>query len=286
MSDPFKTVTSGSPLNISAVAWNRLMEIAGRQARSGMSTGIGSGEAREIFIKNGSGSTVNRFGILSVSGILVDHASNADDFLARAVFTGATPATGDKAFAILHDTNAAANEIVKATMFGVVQVQIDVTNANHGYADIKNADSAKLKSASYGPAQILWKESGTGTKWALVNLICKPTTIPAKIISVSGSFPTWTYVVQLDVTYNSGNSGSAKWVATGGTLTAVNRAEFGGTPNYTYGNGLLITSSSGQVNSTACLIKPIGAGTTVDLTLVVNESGNQMATFCEMNSAQ
>jgi len=53
---------------------------------------------------------------------------------------------------------------------GVVQVQIDVTDANHGYADVKASDNTKLASGASGSAVILWKESGTGTKWAIIRI--------------------------------------------------------------------------------------------------------------------
>ena len=49
-------------------------------------------------------------------------------------------------------------------------MQIDVTDEDHEYADVATADMAKLASATSGAAHILWKETGTGTKWATVRL--------------------------------------------------------------------------------------------------------------------
>jgi hypothetical protein len=59
---------------------------------------------------------------------------------------------------------------VRAAVAGVVPVQIDISDANHGFAEVKDNAAASLKSVAIGSAQILWKQTGTGLKWALVRL--------------------------------------------------------------------------------------------------------------------
>ena len=41
---------------------------------------------------------------------------------------------------------------------------------SHLYADVTDGDATKLTSGAFGSAMILWAESGTGTKWAVVQL--------------------------------------------------------------------------------------------------------------------
>ncbi|MBE3133087.1 MAG: hypothetical protein IMZ55_06415 [Acidobacteria bacterium] len=61
-------------------------------------------------------------------------------------------------------------ELGQAWPAGVVPCHITVTDANHGFADVTADTTAFLTSGASGPAQILWKEAGTGLKWAVVRL--------------------------------------------------------------------------------------------------------------------
>jgi hypothetical protein len=52
----------------------------------------------------------------------------------------------------------------------VVTVDVNVTDAGHGYATPTAADATKLTSATSGPARILYKPAGTGTLRCVVKL--------------------------------------------------------------------------------------------------------------------
>jgi hypothetical protein len=91
-----------------------------------------------------------------------------------------------------------------------------------------------------------------------------PVKYRARITAVSGSFPQWNYTGQRVIGFDSSLSGVNQYLTDGIDLALINLAEFAGTPPYTYGNGVLITSSSGQINSTAAVIRPaVGVGACV-----------------------
>jgi len=75
------------------------------------------------------------------------------------------------------------NAIGWAYCGGVVSCKINVTDADHGYAEIPETpigpDFDVLDSAVSGSAQILWKESGTGEKEAVIRF-------PFKVAAASG----------------------------------------------------------------------------------------------------
>jgi hypothetical protein len=110
----------------------------------------------------------------------------------------------------------------------------------------------------------------------------------ARITAVTGSFPAWSYTVQKVIGYNSSLSNAARWVTDGVDITGVlNRCEFGGTPNYTYGTGNTITNTDGTVNSTSCKVVAIGIGAVPDCSVDVDANGNVLVTSFELqNSAQ
>ena len=101
-------------------------------------------------------------------------------------------------------------------------------------------------------ARIMWPTGGSSGGWGTLT-------------GHSGAFPQWLYTLTLN----------------GSTLTAYNGCETPGSPPYVYGNGVLITSSSGQANSTACVIQPIGSGAVV--WVAPNGTGS---IFSTPNSAQ
>jgi len=115
----------------------------------------------------------SQYDILGVSGVVF--AATDDGFKQRIVLTGATPATGshEGKFAVLAEP-IANGEIGPAILDGTIICQINITDATHQYADIANGDAAKLASAKSGSVQIIWIESGTGIKWAVVRIGPKP----------------------------------------------------------------------------------------------------------------
>lgn len=129
----------------------------------------------EVLLKNSSGAAVDRYGVLGLGAPIITEDANADQFKSRGpTFVGATPATGthEGKFAILLDA-LPDDKLGRAVVSGTVQCQINVNDAGDDYADIKNADATQLDSQadpSTGCAHILWKEAGTGTKWAVVRL--------------------------------------------------------------------------------------------------------------------
>jgi len=56
----------------------------------------------------------------------------------------------------------------RGVVSGVAVCDIDVTDAAHEFAAPTPGDETQLTSAGSGPARIVWKESGTGTKRAVV----------------------------------------------------------------------------------------------------------------------
>jgi hypothetical protein len=172
MGAPFKRVSEGDP--ISADAWNEIVDrlttfVDIRVARQRGEVPL-SQQRTVVFVQNDSGSDVDRFGVLGISNVFPTPTDNLDGFKAGPVLHGITPAAGthEGIFVVLLEP-AESGKIARAYAPGIV-VQISVGNADHPYADVKDADSTQLESGWSGSARILWKQSGTGTKWAVVRI--------------------------------------------------------------------------------------------------------------------
>ncbi len=173
--DSLKKVIAGQPLEIPAATWNLLLEVAGDYLARKHAGGTGRVQAPSpatgiVKIKNASGAALDRFAILGLDSVLFTPTDNLDEFKNNFAFSGSTPAAGHAGkFAVLLEP-APTGGIVRAMTAGVCPVQVNVTDAAHGYADVKAGDATQLQSGAAGSATVLWKESGTGTKWAIVRL--------------------------------------------------------------------------------------------------------------------
>jgi hypothetical protein len=215
---------------ISARAWNRAQDAADivlgdRYSQAGGGPMAGPSSYTPILAKNGTTGTVNRWGVLSVAGVVFTPSGatgNAtQQFQDQPVLSGGLP-TGGSAFVVAVEP-IAAGKIGRVAVAGVVQAKINVVSAGDTFATAKDGDLTQLTSSSSGEATILWKESGTGTgKWALVRFGAAGAA-GIRLGKVSG---TWTKGATASVTQWKGD-GSQAVTGTSGPLTfvAINRAQ-------------------------------------------------------------
>ena len=184
--DSLKKVRSGDRLRIPAKAYNRFVDAArahhehdqGRDARPVTSaTGI-------VRVRNQSGQPRGRFDVLGLSGPIISPDANLDHFKSRIAFDGVTPTSGHRSkFAILLEP-LKEGAIGKGIVAGVTVARIDVESTDHGFASVDPGEPGHLKSASVGAAQILWREEGSGEKWAVVRLGPSPDEQNLVLVSV------------------------------------------------------------------------------------------------------
>lgn len=178
MTTELRKVRRGDPLSIPANTYNTIVDSAADYLRrtspgnNGGAQGYAQAGGSIVAVRNDSGAAVARYGVLGIDSIVIDPADNLASFQEMPALSCIAPATASHIgqFAIVL-APAASGGIVEAMVAGITPVQINVTDAGHVYADVKDADATQLQSmAAQGGARILWKASGTGTKWALVDV--------------------------------------------------------------------------------------------------------------------
>ncbi len=232
MSDGAPNRIKPGPLRgqISARAWNRAQDAADivlgdRYSQAGGGPSVGPVPYTPILAKNNTTGTVNRWGVLSVAGVVFAPSGatgNAtQQFQDQPVLSGGLP-TGGSAFVVAVEP-IAAGKIGRVAVAGVVQAKINVVSAGDTFATAKDGDLTQLTSSSSGEATILWKESGTGTgKWALVRFGAAGAA-GIRLGKVSG---TWTKGATASVTQWKGDGSAAVSGPSGPlTFTAINRAQ-------------------------------------------------------------
>ena len=192
MGDHLKKVQTGDPLRIPARAYNAFVDAArdlqGRQQEIGGATRREFRQTGIVLVKNSSGADRDRFDVLGVDGVIFTPTDNLDEFKNQVVLKGITPAEDDHLgrFVVLLEP-LADGEIGRACVDGVCPARIDVQDADDRFADVKDADAASLLGGAFGAASILWKEDGTGVKWAVVRIGEEPAVPLGVIVMWSGS---------------------------------------------------------------------------------------------------
>lgn len=215
---------------LSAAALNRAQDAADivlGQRGNGTAAGPSAGPPAYtgILAKNSTTGVVNRWGVLSVAGVVFTPSGatgNAtQQFQDQPVLSGGLP-TGGSAFVVAVEP-IGAGKIGRVAVAGVVQAKINVTDAGHGFATAKDGDLTQLTSAASGDAQILWKESGTGaSKWAIVRF-GGAAGASIRLGKVTG---TWSKGATASVTQWKGDGSEAVSGPSGPlTFSAINRAQ-------------------------------------------------------------
>lgn len=131
------------------------------------------GSQTMVRVRNASGVNVDRFGVLGITDSVLDPTYSLNEFCDphKIYFEGDEPATPDHygKFVILAQP-LKDDQIGWAFASGVCVVKVDYTYSDSPYADIKDGDDGLLLADEGGAAQVLWKETGTGTKWSIVRL--------------------------------------------------------------------------------------------------------------------
>jgi len=128
-------------------------------------------EQSVVVVRNDSGADVPRFGVLGLNDIMVPRASSEELFSNRLAFSGYTPTANahEGQFAVMLNATPAGSTGY-GVIGGAVQCQVDIQDEDHQFAGIADGDNTQLRSYFHGSARILWKEDGTSTKWAVVQL--------------------------------------------------------------------------------------------------------------------
>jgi len=211
MSDALQKVQSGQKLVIPAAAYNSFIDAAvdyrRRTAQIGQKAEPAQRQASIVLVRNDSGSDQNRLAVLGIDSPIIDPVTNEDEFKNRVALSCVTPAenTHEGKFVVLAEP-IATGKIGRAYAAGVCPAQIVVLDEDaeaYQHADIFDAYAGGLFATPNGSASILWKEEGTGLKWAVVRFgNHQPTRVfPVDLTQIGGSQgdetnpATWTYDV-------------------------------------------------------------------------------------------
>jgi len=244
-----RKVLPGEQFIAPASTWNAFIDAAqdykDRTAdigRTSPSTGFRSSGI--ITVKNESGSARRQFDVLGLGEpIFLPSSGSAgggsgggssggadQSFRNMVAFRGVMPTEDEHIgrFVVLIEP-LAAGTVGKACVSGVCQVRVNVTDEDHEFAELADGQADTLESGDTGSAKILWKEDGTGQKWAVVHLgaTASVVAIYARITSGGsggdGTYTSWREVELVNGSWTNKQGGLAG--PGDGTLREINAAK-------------------------------------------------------------
>lgn len=169
MSDPYRKVQRGQRLSVSARVYNHAVDLF-RQGEDGGAAagGLRTAQTGIVLVKNGIGANLGRFSVLGIDGPLFMPDVDGDDFQRAAAFSGVTPAEEHEGKFVVLAEPLDVDQIGRAYVAGCFPAMVNVIAEADEFADVNPGVTTSLKSTSSGAAKIIWKESGTGEKLAIV----------------------------------------------------------------------------------------------------------------------
>lgn len=170
-----KKVSSGEKFQVKANTWNSFIDVAvhhkSTQLKLGSDTLRSNSKVGIILVRNENGDLLEQFSPVILDDLIIqpDNAEKEQEFKSRIpVFSGKKVSADnkDKPFAIMQ-VPLESEKIGKALLQGITPAKVNIGNESHQYAKL---DATGMVSASSGIGRILWKESGTGEKWVLLQL--------------------------------------------------------------------------------------------------------------------
>lgn len=202
--DPLRKVTAGTQVVRSAARENAWSDAArwvqSRQIDRGRGRGASDASQQQILVRNNSGADRDAGHILCVESPIVLADDNLAAFRQTFGMVGNTPSSDYTGRFVVLAQPIKNGKIGPAYASGVVAVKVNIVDASHRYADVKDGDCTQLESCSSGAALILAVGEGTGPQWAYVrigggggggsgskypacNIICDTESIPANSLA-------------------------------------------------------------------------------------------------------
>ena len=168
-----KKVKTGQKFSVKAEAWNSFIDAAEfikrQQANMNSTAPRKDTKSGVVMLRNNTCAALEQFKLVSLGSLIITPTDNEQEFRNNPpVFEAEliTDANKEKPFAVLQKP-LAKSECGLAMLTGITPLKLNVVSQEHEFAELTGNG---LASSDSGSVRILWKDEGTGDKWAVVLL--------------------------------------------------------------------------------------------------------------------
>jgi hypothetical protein len=178
MGDAFRKVRSGQPLRLPAVAYNAFVDAAvdlrrrERNASAGPALEAAQRGVGIVLVRNDSDEEIEPYHALAITGVLVepDEDDQERTFHSRTPLTGAIATEESPTLSfVLALQPIKPGKLGRCVLTGVTPARVLIANELDTTCELA-AEETVLASTPMGGVPILWKEEGTGEKWAVIEM--------------------------------------------------------------------------------------------------------------------
>ena len=119
-----------------------------------------------VLVRNSTDDDLVQFEVISLGDLIITPEDNEQEFRSNLPVFELIKDELSNPFGILQKP-LKKDEVGSAMLSGVTPVKLNLLSETHEFAEL---DDNGLKSTDSGSVRILWKESGTGDKWAVILL--------------------------------------------------------------------------------------------------------------------
>lgn len=176
MGDDLRKVRAGDAMRIPAGAYNAFVEAAlahrgrGRDALAGPA--VDDTPRGVVLVRNDSDEPVEPYRALAITGVLIEpeEADGERAFYGRTPLTAEIASEGSPPLAFVITLQPVApGELGRCVLSGVTVARVLVRDEHDTTCELSAGETLPA-TTPMGGAPILWKEEGTGEKWAVVEL--------------------------------------------------------------------------------------------------------------------
>ncbi len=176
MGDMFRKVRAGQALRIPAAAYNAFVDAAldhRRRQRDALAPAAVEAMHRGIvLVRNDSEEEIDPYHVLAITGVLVvpDEEDQERTFQSRTPLTGeiATEQSSPLSFVLALEP-IKPGKLGRSVITGVTPARVLIRDEHDTTCEL-SAEETILASTPMGGVPILWKEEGTGEKWAVIEM--------------------------------------------------------------------------------------------------------------------
>lgn len=229
----YARVNPGDPIRPRASFVNALADLLENERRLGRQASRSPLEVdfyTAVMIQNKGTTFIPAGGVARATDSLIDPTENLNRFFGRPVLAvEAASGSNEDATAVVAADRVEVNGFGIAAIAGVVQCRVNVSDAGHAFAKPSTSTAWELESDAAEGFPIVYKASGTGVVWAIVEVreVAPATAGGVFAAVVTGSSTTandWEFAYTIKAAATLSGASSA-WTTTGPDLNAYNAAE-------------------------------------------------------------
>lgn len=174
--DPLHRVRAGDPLKIPAAAYNAFVETAVAHRSGQRNTAADAhrelNRSGVVLVRNDAGVEIPAHHALAITGVLIEPDANDHEraFQSRTPVTGGLAHAGSPPLAfVVAQRPIEPGKLGLCVISGTTAARIHVLATSDATCELRAGETA-LVSSPIGGAPILWKEPGTGERWAVIEL--------------------------------------------------------------------------------------------------------------------